>query len=211
MSPFIFSPRFPYGAPELRANGQKFALQGLMVAVAIHGLALGCYLFFGNSATFFDQSKPNTGVIEILDWRRPPALSPAENIAVRIRVFQTATKPDLGKFVPVPDIAVHAEPPAPAGFPDTAGESTGLPGARSGSGDAAVSSSALDIADDVPPEPFVFREKDPVVIYRIAPAYPELARRARIEGTVWVKIWIDRKGEIREVKLCKSDAEHANC
>ena len=43
-----------------------------------------------------------------------------------------------------------------------------------------------------------------------APKYPEVARRAGIEGTVWVKIWIDEQGNPRKAVLLKSDAEILN-
>jgi periplasmic protein TonB len=48
-------------------------------------------------------------------------------------------------------------------------------------------------------------EKWPVCIHRVNPEYPETARLVGIEGTVFVKLWIDKKGKVRQVVLLKSD------
>ncbi len=61
-----------------------------------------------------------------------------------------------------------------------------------------------------PPPDFVYTEKNPVIIHGVRPEYPALAIRAGIEGTVWVKIWVDKEGKAREVVVTKSDAEIFN-
>jgi len=40
--------------------------------------------------------------------------------------------------------------------------------------------------------------------------YPELAQRAGVEGTVWVKIWVDKEGKPRKALVLKSTAELFN-
>jgi TonB family protein len=62
------------------------------------------------------------------------------------------------------------------------------------------------------PPDFVEVEQQPQPISGNTPApiYPEIARRAGIEGTVWVKIWIDEQGIPRKAVLIKSDAEVLN-
>jgi TonB family protein len=56
----------------------------------------------------------------------------------------------------------------------------------------------------------VEQQPEPIPGNSPAPAYPELARLAGIEGTVWVKIWIDEQGIPRKAVLLKSDAEVLN-
>jgi TonB family protein len=62
-----------------------------------------------------------------------------------------------------------------------------------------------------PPDLVVVEQQpQPIDGHTPAPKYPEIARRAGIEGTVWVKIWIDEKGNTRKAVLLKSDAEILN-
>jgi protein TonB len=68
----------------------------------------------------------------------------------------------------------------------------------------------IRIEDDAPPADFVPVEKEPVVIKKVEPKYPELAMRAGLEGKVWVKIWVDKEGKPRQVVVLKSDAEIFN-
>ncbi len=44
----------------------------------------------------------------------------------------------------------------------------------------------------------------PEVIHRVEPAYPELARKAGIEGMVVAKVLIDTKGNVEKVEVVKS-------
>ncbi|MCP4581709.1 MAG: energy transducer TonB [candidate division Zixibacteria bacterium] len=57
------------------------------------------------------------------------------------------------------------------------------------------------------PGEFVFYEEKPILIENIQPIYPEMARRAGIEGVVWVNVLISSDGSVRDVKIIKdSDA-----
>lgn len=50
-------------------------------------------------------------------------------------------------------------------------------------------------------------EMTPAKIVRLdKPAYPELARKAGIEGQVIVRVQVDKKGKARSVKVVKSDS-----
>ena len=68
----------------------------------------------------------------------------------------------------------------------------------------------IKIEDEGPPPDFVPVEKNPVPIKQVQPAYPEIARRAGVEGTVWVKIWVDKEGKAKKADVIKSDAELFN-
>jgi protein TonB len=45
--------------------------------------------------------------------------------------------------------------------------------------------------------------KPPVVISRVDPVYPEVARKARISGIVIIEAIIDKGGTVRDVKVLK--------
>jgi TonB family protein len=61
-----------------------------------------------------------------------------------------------------------------------------------------------------PPADFIAVDKEPVVISKKEPVYPELAMKAGMEGKVWVKIWVDKAGMPHDVVLIKSDQEIFN-
>ena len=62
---------------------------------------------------------------------------------------------------------------------------------------------------DQEPADFVPVEKQPTPIKEsmAAPVYPEIARRAGVEGTVWLKLWVDTEGKVRKTSVLKSDNE----
>ncbi len=58
--------------------------------------------------------------------------------------------------------------------------------------------------EDEPIVPFHALSEKPVVIKRVEPVYPELARKAGIEGRVIVKVLINTKGDVEKVEVIKS-------
>jgi protein TonB len=58
-----------------------------------------------------------------------------------------------------------------------------------------------------PPADFAPFEKEPQIIKSVRAIYPEEARKAGLEGKVWVKIWIDKTGKPKQVVIQKSAAE----
>jgi protein TonB len=67
------------------------------------------------------------------------------------------------------------------------------------------------IASSGPPEddteegiPFHWASEKPVLLKRIEPIYPELARKADIDGIVVIKVLIDKKGDIEIAEIFKS-------
>ncbi|MFN2441722.1 MAG: energy transducer TonB, partial [Thermoanaerobaculia bacterium] len=60
--------------------------------------------------------------------------------------------------------------------------------------DAPVQEAPLRVGGDVKP---------PVVINRVDPVYPEVARKARIQGIVIIEAIIDKRGNVTNVKVLK--------
>ncbi|UCF62993.1 MAG: energy transducer TonB [bacterium] len=67
--------------------------------------------------------------------------------------------------------------------------------------------------DEAPPPPpeeeepiveFYALSEKPEVVHRVEPAYPDLARKAGIEGMVVVKVLIGTKGDVEKVEVVKS-------
>jgi len=61
-----------------------------------------------------------------------------------------------------------------------------------------------------PPAEDVKVDKGPEPIKQVHPKYPEAAKRDKIVGTVWTKLWVDRTGRVVEVTVTKSDNEILN-
>jgi TonB family protein len=61
-----------------------------------------------------------------------------------------------------------------------------------------------------PKSDFIAVDKQPVPIKEIQPVYPDLAKRKIIEGTVWVKVLVDQKGNVKKAVVMKSDSEFLN-
>lgn len=57
---------------------------------------------------------------------------------------------------------------------------------------------------------FVPYDKEPQLVKKVEPRYPEPARRAGLEGKVIVKMWVDSDGKVQKVRVLKSDAEIFN-
>jgi len=111
----------------------------------------------------------------------------------------------VGVPVPVPDAEVSAEQTIA-----TQQEMSNQPAPvveGTGTGPVEVQK---DINIEEPPADFVPVEKEPVVVKKVEPKYPELAMRAGLEGKVWVKIWVDKEGKPKQVIVLKSDAEIFN-
>ncbi len=51
---------------------------------------------------------------------------------------------------------------------------------------------------------FIAVSDKPELLKKVAPAYPELARKAQVEGVVVVKILIDTNGDIEDAQIFKS-------
>jgi protein TonB len=59
------------------------------------------------------------------------------------------------------------------------------------------------------PDEFVPFEEAPAQVVSVQPKYPELAQRANIEGTVWVKALVDKEGKVRDVIIVKDSGANA--
>jgi len=71
----------------------------------------------------------------------------------------------------------------------------------------AVTEQNLQIEEEGPPPDFVPYDKEPQIVKRVNPVYPEIARKAGLEGTVWVKIWVGKDGKPQKVVIQKSASE----
>ena len=194
-----------YGAVELKAVYQKYRWWGLGIAIAIHAAIIGSYYI---SQALQDNEPPMVMVklLKYSDLGPPPSMTNA-NAPPPITTTVQAAKPTVGAPVPVPDAEVSAE--QTLATQQEMSQQVAPIGDATGAGEVAVQQD-IKIDDDAPPADFVAVEKEPVVVKKVEPKYPELAMRAGLEGKVWVKIWVDKEGKAKQVLIMKSDAEIFN-
>ena len=196
----------PYGAVELKRNYQKYWLTALGISTAIHFGIVGSYYHGG----LLQAEEPPTVSVRILkysDLGPPPSIA-ASNTPPPISVSAPVAKPTVGTPVPVPDAEVSAE--QVFATQTEMSQQVAPVGEGLGEGSGVEIEQDIQIQDDGPPPDFVPVEKEPVVVKKVEPKYPELAMRAGLEGKVWVKIWVDKEGKAKQVVVIKSDAEIFN-
>ncbi len=50
-------------------------------------------------------------------------------------------------------------------------------------------------------------DKDPVVIKKVMPVYPDLARRSGLEGTVLAKVWVNTEGHVKQAIIIQCSSK----
>lgn len=201
----VTAPIAQYGGVELKANYQKYWTIGFAIALAIHMSLIGTY-YLVQVLTAEEAPTMMVRMVKYSELGPPPSMTSA-NTPPPISVEAPTAKPTVGAPVPVPDAEVSAEQTIAT---QTEMSQTAAPVQEGLGDDGTVIEQDIKIDEDMPPADFVPVEKDPVVIKKVEPKYPELAMRAGLEGKVWVKIWVDKEGKPRQVVVMKSDAEIFN-
>jgi TonB family protein len=197
----LSAPLSGYGACELKQKLHKNIMTGLTLATIIYAVLLGSYwssvYLTGTDDRQFIHIRPITDYIFIPQQRIGPL--DAQQIALSIAGYSGNSK--FGTPVAVPDIEVIVEEPfAPPSEP--------IPPGQAGKGTDQVI--YLSPGTEEPPPPFVPIEKQPIIVKRVNPKYPEMARRTGIEGRVWANVWIDKEGKIHRIDIIRSDSEFFN-
>ncbi len=194
-----------YGMRELRGLYHKYASIGLSSAILLHFLAIGSYYLAG----YLSQEDEPVAMVRIMKYSElgpPPSLTNAE-AAPQVAVSVPVAKPSVGIPVPVPDAEVSPEQTIATQKELSEVQSPAVT-TGSGGGDVEVKQD-IKIEDEDPPD-FVPVEKTPQPVKVVQPEYPEIARRANVEGTVYVKILVDKEGKAKKAVVLKSDAEIFN-
>ncbi len=187
-----------YGANELKKAYQKYLSRALAVATGVMLTGVGTY--WGAVKLAEEDEPPHmVRIMKYTDLGPPPSIQNAQ--APAVAVSAPAVKPSVGIPVPVPDAEVNPE--------QTIATQQELSQAINPS-EATSSGGDIKIEDDGPPPDFVPYEKEPVIVKKVEPKYPEIALRAGLEGNVITKVWVDKEGKVHKVVVLKSDAEIFN-
>jgi protein TonB len=191
-----------YGAGELKKIYQKYLMIALVIGMAFHFLGVGAYWGIVYATT---EDTP-TGTVKLImkysDLGPPPSLTQA--MAAAVTAANAGVKPSVGIPVPVPDAEVSPE--QTIATQTEMSQQVAPIEQTSGGGEKEIKIEE----DEAPPADYVPYEKAPEAVKQVQPKYPDLATRAGLEGTVWVKIWVDKEGKPKKAVVQKSDAEIFN-
>jgi TonB family protein len=196
-----------YGAEELKGGYQRFLLRALILSSFIH------FVFWGTWRIRTGQSggdgciqpdrrlKPYS---ENTQWI-PRSISdrPLTDFTIRRGGGWAGATADRGIPVPVPGVIAEKWNLDPAAANAGGSADEGIPGGTEAGGEA-----GLEV--EGPPPIFVPIEKEPIVVSRIEPSFPEICRQAGLTGTVTARLWITKRGKVREVVIIQSDSEFFN-
>jgi protein TonB len=182
---------------------QRNALTALAIAVVLHCLAVVSYYIATGASHDEFAAATKIRTLRIVDL--PQTSIQLSGATPQVEALTSSPKIVAGSPVPVPDAEVRAEQTIPSVLdqPVTGASSSAVDGGN-----------IVVVEPAAPPEeplrPFASVEKPPRVVTQVSPEYPEIARRAGVEGTVWVKIVIDKEGKVRKAEIERSDADVFN-
>jgi periplasmic protein TonB len=180
-----------YGAAELKACADRTMTAGAAGSTLLMLTAALLTLVVLNVVRDF-PGPPR--IREVVEWRdiQPPRLAPHPPTTVEVAPPRIAS-PRTGIVVPTPD--EQARPEATLATPRELAR--GQEDHATGDPDRIVISRPPE--DDVPQDSqWRYYEDEPQVTASVAPAYPEIARQAGIEGTVTLRVLVGEDGRVRQ-------------
>lgn len=198
---------YGYGAIELKMIAQKAMMIAMVSSSAVMFGSIGSYYGIG---ILLEEDEPvhMVRILKYTDLGPPPSIQ-GQQAAPAVQVAAASVRPSIGIPVPVPDAEVSPEQTIMTQTELSTQSAPADLGDGAGAGGAQIEQD-IQIEDDAPPPDFVPYEKEPVVVRKVDPKYPEIALRAGLEGNVYLKVWVDKEGKVRKAVVLKSDAEIFN-
>ena len=196
-----------YGAEELKRTAHRYMFTALSISILIHFSIVGFYYLHAMAGTGGPPPSgyPPKGPIVIIDqgaripgiWTPPPPTDPAI----------PKHRGQEGAPLPVPySPKVDTQTIASQGDLRDKVDPHGIVL----DGDEFKMPKEIVIPDEEPRDTFIAVEKEPAIVRSVVPEYPSLALKAGIEGKVFVKMWVDNKGKVREVRILRSNNDVFN-
>jgi TonB family protein len=191
---------------ELRRWSGMYPVEGLFIAGMFHfaliGGANGLMRYLN-----IDETIPPITLDKPIDWIDiggidKPVYTNPNPVQPHPHAFVNNAVPNI-----VPEF--EEEEPDSAKPEDAAIPGTGEPGEGdpfAGSANLAGTYIPGGEGEEREPEPFTIVEKEPVPILNPSPKYPELAKKAGIEGTVFIKMWVAKDGSVKRAAVLKSSS-----
>lgn len=198
---YLIPPKGPlYGRFEIREFYRKYLLEAFGIASILQFAATGIY--YAVQYIQEQTEEPRVAMVRILKYSElgpPPSLTNAAPLPT-VGISTSAVKPSIGIPVPVPDAQVNPDQTFATQQELSAVQSP--TSEKSGEGDGVAIDQDVMI-DEPGIDEFLPVEKEPQVVRSVQPKYPEVARLAGIEGTVWLKILVGKDGKPKRVVVLK--------
>lgn len=186
---------------DLKFIYQKYVRTAFVVAVIVHYIAIA---FYWGVVRIQEAGKNyTTRIVTYADLGPPPALTdapPTPEVEVA-----TAAKPVIGVPDPVEDTEVSAEMTIATQKEMSESIAPVIQATEEKIVIQAPKQERIEVAEEELPAPseFVAYEEPPAPISQPKPEYPEMARKAGVEGIVNLKVLVDKEGRTRDVILLK--------
>ncbi|MFH1111460.1 MAG: energy transducer TonB [Patescibacteria group bacterium] len=187
------------------ALSRRYLSIAVTIAILLHLTGIAVYYII--SSFTIEDSIVIVRLTKYIDLPPPPSINQTNNLPI-VNFNIPAT---IGKGIPVPVIDSEVNPDQTIASQTELSQLTNpINNILSGQENVEfILGQKINIEDEEPPD-FVPVEKQPVAVKTPEPGYPEIARRTGLEGTVWVKILIDKEGKAKKAVIIKSDAEIFN-
>ncbi len=190
---------FPYGAPELWQVYNLYLTWAAIAAIAFHLLLLGFWLSTRLLSREPEERLVRLRVIrDVAELGPPPSISAA---APAVAIRSAVARPSVGVPVPVPDALITPE--ATLATQEEMSQMQASLTAGETDGDSMVVAPGAILYGESAEEPgineFIPFEMPPMVVKRVEPVYPELARKAGLQSKVVVKALVDKRGQVKKV------------
>jgi protein TonB len=201
---------------DCRSAGQRFL--ALLCSILIHGLMIFCLIVV--PLVYFNLL-PEVQLLTLLVAAPPPPPTPLPPTPPPLGA-QTAEAPKgslierswaVPVAIPKGIPALDDEPPMVGVIPGFSAVSPGVPGSGSQILPGIPGNLVGLIPFPLPPPPppkrkpelIVSRVQESKLIRKIIPAYPSLALRAHVEGTVILEINVDEEGNVGDVRVLQGN------
>lgn len=198
-----------YGAIELKRCYQRHFGLAIIITGVLHLVVIGGFLLYGKITSQAPEAAGMVRIKTITELAAPPSVSQTQAPQVAVAAPGIAP-PSIGIPEAVPDeeapeevtIATQEEL---SNIADLSAQS--ILGGEGGGDSIVVDVNLEDLLPSA--EEFTPYDEPPVPLNEVKYQYPPLAQQAGIEGTVWVKALVDKKGEVRNAIVFKQSGSSA--
>lgn len=188
---------------KLKASYRRNMALGFGISTCIVLLAMGIILKVAPVSVGAEITVKETATYRGTEILPPQPIKRAAK--QRDQTTQVPESPELGELVAVPD----SEAPEEVAFL-TQNELGAMAPEFPIDGEGSYPVYDVEkIIDNLLPDrdEFIPYDEPPVPVYSIQPVYPQLERRAGIEGDVWLQVLIDKEGKVRDVIVAKGSSD----
>jgi protein TonB len=193
-----------YGALELKKSYQSNLAKGVILAATVHLLVIGSAMLYNYITRINAEDIPVITIRSISELAPPPSIQ-AKPPQVQVDAPKVAP-PSVGIPKPVPDEQVTEEVTIA-----TRQELATMVNPAAVTGGSEGKALVIDIPDEdfLPSaKDFVAFEQEPVIVKKVDPVYPEMARTTGLTGTVLVRILVYKDGTVKDVIVARASGSN---